>query len=268
MNQKILFVMALLFAGGFWASAQKSFRIGYVDMEYILENVPEYQQATAQLDQRLRQWHMEAEAKRKEIDRMKEHLEHERPLLTKELIEEREEEIRYQEEQVFAYEQRRFGPDGDYITQKKQLARPIQDQVFIAVQEIAENRNLDMIFDSSSENGMIYASGQLDVSDQVLRSINRSANRRQLDTREEVEALEREEDKTLEQEQAVSERQEANQESKQQREVLVEERKRKMDSLRDARKLELEQRRKRILEERQKKQDSLAALRKQKDTIN
>ncbi len=266
--KRILLISLIILIGNFGANAQKSFRIGYVDMEYILENVPEYQEAAAQLDTRVKDWRQVAEKNRREIQALKEELENEKPLLTKELIEEREEEIAYREEQATEYEQNRFGPNGDYIIQKKQLVRPIQDQVFTAVQEIAKNRNLDMVFDRTSESGMIYASRQLDVSDQVLRSINRASNRRQLDSKEEIEQFEREESRTVEEDAEIAEKEKAVKDNKSEREALIEERKRQRDSIKEARQREFEERRKRILEERQRKKDSIQAVRENKEKEN
>ncbi len=268
MKSKTFLLAVLLLATTAVAEAQKSFRIGYVDMEYILQNVPEYQEASSQLDARVQEWRKEAEKNRKEVSDLKEELENEKALLTKELIEEREEEIAYREEQASEYEQNRFGPNGDYMLQKKQLVRPIQDQVFTAVQEIADNRNLDMIFDRTAESGMIYADEALDVSDQVLRSINRASNRSQLGSKDEIEEMERDEERTVEEDEARSEREEAIEDKKSEREQLIEERKRQRDSIKEARQKEFEERRNRILEERQRRKDSIEAAREQRDTIN
>ncbi len=268
MKSKTFFLAVLFLAGTVSSLAQKSFRIGYVDMEYILENVPEYQEASSQLDARVKEWRKEAEKNREEIAGLKQDLENEKALLTKELIAEKEEEIAYRQEQATEYEQNRFGPNGDYMLQKKQLVRPIQDQVFTAVQEIANNRNFDMIFDRTAESGMIYADQALDVSDQVLRSINRASNRRQLNSKDEIEEMERDEARTVEEDEAISEREQAIEEKKNEREQLIEERRRQRDSIKEARQREFEERRNRILEERQRRRDSIATIRQERDTIN
>lgn len=236
-------------------------------MEYILENVPEYQQASAQLEAKVQDWKTEAEKKRDEIAAKKKQLDNERALLTPELIEEREEEIAYLEKQATEYQQNRFGPNGDYMIQKKQLVKPIQDQVFTAVQEIAKNRNLDFIFDRTSEVGMIYADRQFDVSDQVLRSINRASNRQQIESKQEKRELEKAENRTVEEDQQVEAQEQAVEEQKSEREKLIEERRRTRDSIREAKQKEFEARRARILKERQERKDSIEAARQQKDTI-
>jgi len=265
---KRTFLFTLFILIGFGANAQKPINIGYVDMEYILENVPEYQQASTQLDQRVKEWQDEIEQKRKEINEMKTSLQNERALLTPELIEEREEEIAYQQEQATDYEQKRFGPKGDYMIQKRQLIKPIQDQVFTAVQEIAETRNFDYIFDRNAESGMLFAKNRFDLSDQVLRSINRASNRRQIETKQEELELQRAEARTVEEDKEESEKEKAIEDRKSERQALIEERRRKQDSIKEARQKEFEERRERILRERQQRRDSIKAARARKDTIN
>ncbi|MDR5589407.1 OmpH family outer membrane protein [Christiangramia sp. SM2212] len=269
MKKRILSIVAIAALSISSLSAQKSIRLGYIDMEYILENVPEYQQASRQLDNRVQEWKAEAEAKMQKVEDMKTRLDNERALLTKELIEEREGEIAYMEQQAREYQQNRFGPNGDYMIQKKQLVRPIQDQVFTAVQQIAENRNLDFVFDRTADIGMIYADQQYDVSETVLRTIKRTANREQLENRDEIKKFEQEENRTVEQDKEITEREELVEQRKTEREAFIEERKRERDSLKAARQKEFEDRRAKILAERERKRDSIINAREQKnDTIN
>lgn len=249
--------------------AQKSIRVGYIDMEYILQNVPEYQEASNQLDKRVQDWKLEAESKLKQVEDMRTKLRNEQALLTDELIAEREDEINYMEEQARKYQQDRFGPNGDYMIQKKQLVRPVQDQVFTAVQEIAKNRNLDFVFDRSSDIGMIYADQQYDVSELVLRTIKRTANREQLQGKDEIADMEKAENRTIEQEKEITEREKLADERKSERELLLEQRRLERDSIKAAKQREFEERRARILKERERKRDSIMNAREQKrDTIN
>jgi len=252
--------------------AQRGLNIGYIDMDYILQNIPEYQEASSQLDNRVQEWKNEIDAKRREISEIQTQLENERALLTKELLEEREEDIKYLQDQLTEYQQKRFGPGGDFILQKKQLIKPIQDQVFTAVQEIADRRNFDFIFDRTSEIGMIYAKSNYDMSDQVLRIITRAANREQIETRQDRRELRQAENRTVAQDSVVQARAQASENAKTERELYIEQRRRERDSLKAAKKAEFEARRERILKERKAAQDSIQAAREAakqtKDTIN
>jgi Skp family chaperone for outer membrane proteins len=268
MRKSILFTLATILFAGFTAQAQQTVRIGYVDMEYILENVPEYQQASAQLEKKVQQWKKEVETEITRIDKMKQELANEKPLLTPALIEEREDEIRFEEQKILDYQQKRFGPNGDLITQKLQLVKPVQDQVFVAVQEIAKARNYDLIFDRSADVVTLYAADRLDVSDQVLRIITRASNREELQSRQEKKALLKEEARTVEQDAVVSEKEKLQLERKDERESLLEERQRVRDSIRTAKKEAYEKRKAEILAERQRKKDSVAKAREEKENNN
>lgn len=268
MKNSILFSLAFTFLSVFAVTAQQTVRIGYVDMEYILENVPEYQTASAQLENKVQQWKKEIESEMSRIDKMKQDLANERPLLTSELISDREDEIRFEEKKVLDFQQKRFGPNGDLITQKLQLVKPIQDQVFVAVQEIAKSRNYDLIFDKSADIITLYAADRLDVSDMVLRSITRASNREELETRQEKRELIREEAKTVEQDAVLSEREQLQQDRREERKALLEERRRLRDSTRQAKIEEAEQRRAEILKERERKKDSVARAREAKKENN
>ncbi len=259
--KKSFLSLAIVFLTALGAKAQQTVRIGYVDMEYILENVPEYQEANAQLEKKVQQWKTEIETELKRIDKMKQDLANEKPLLTAEMIDEREDEINFEEQKILDYQQKRFGPNGDLITQKLQLVKPIQDQVFVAVQEIAKNRKYDLIFDKSADVITLYAADRLDVSDQVLRSITRASNREQLESRQEKRELIRDEDKTVEEDAEVTEREQLQQQRKNEREALIKERQRVRDSIRNAKKQEYEARKAEILKERQRKKDSIAKAR-------
>lgn len=261
MNTKIYFFLVGIFLMTFQISnAQRSIRIGYIDMDYILENVPEYQEASKQLDEKVNRWKGEIDSKLGDVDEMKKQLDNERPLLTQELIEERNEEINFEEEQILDYQQKRFGPGGDLAIQKRQLVEPVQDQVFNAVQEISTNKKYDYVM-NKSEILMLYAADRHDISDQVLRSITRSSKRKQINSRKEEDAFDRDESKTVEEDQATLARQKEVEEKKKAREAALEERNTERETQREARQKAFEEKRKTLLEERQRKKDSITAAR-------
>ena len=165
------------------ALSQKGVRIGYIDTDYILENIPEFQEINQQLNSNVVDWKKEIESREKEIKNKRDILNKERILLTTELIDEREEDLDLEEEEIYKYKQDRFGPNGDFILQKKQLIQPIQDQIFLAIQEIAKTRKYDFIFDKSADIVMLYSDKRYDISEQILRTILRSNNRNQVDSR-------------------------------------------------------------------------------------
>lgn len=254
---KVLFSIVFVAASFTVSHAQKGARIGYIDMEYILENVPEYQEAKNQLSSKVSKWKRDLDKMRQEIEQLKLNLSNERILLTKELIEEQEEEIKILEDEMIAYQQSRFGPGGDLDVQRRQLVQPIQDQVFNLVQELAEAKKYDFIFDKSADVVMLFAAKRNDVSDQILRSINRAAKREEALNRKQGKEIEQEEALSAEESEALSEREQVIADKKNQREAMMEERRRKRDSIRLVKQAEFEARRQELLDKRQRRLDSI-----------
>jgi Skp family chaperone for outer membrane proteins len=252
MKQRFLFIFLVLIAVNTSQAQGKTTRIGYIDMEYILENVSDYKEAKAQLELKAQKWKQEIEAKKLNINTLKENLKAEKALLTKELIDERETEIKFQEDEMLDYQQKQFGADGNLIRQKSALAKPIQDQVFTAVQDIAEAKNYDFIFDKSSDLTMLFSNKRFDISDQVLRVLNRTEKREQL-TKKQLKDQEAKESKenAIDENPAMADRQKALDEKRTAREKLIEDRRLEQE----AKKKEYDDRRKAIQAEREAKKN-------------
>src|SRR5690554_8079937 len=106
-TRKLLLFTITLLCFSFITTAQRGVRIGYIDMEYILESVPEYREASVQLEGKVQRWKQDLEKSQMEVDQMKLNLANERVLLTPELIEEREEDIKIKEDEILRYQQAR-----------------------------------------------------------------------------------------------------------------------------------------------------------------
>lgn len=252
------FLVLLLITATFAANAQtaRGIRIGYIDMEYILQNVPDFTEAKNQLEQKAQKWKQEIEVKKNEITKLKESLKTERVLLTKELIEEREEEILFQETELTAFQEKRFGPNGDLIVQKAVMVKPIQDQVFTAVQDIAEQKKYDFVLDKSSDLTVLFAAKRFDISDAVIRSLTRSSKRSQLSKKELKEEEIKEYQEDLEDQNSdLAQRRKALEDKKTAREKAAAERKAEKERLIEERKLAAQEKREAALAKRQQQID-------------
>ena len=188
--KRILILTVLLYVN--LTMAQRGVKIGYIDTEYILENLTEYSEVSKRLEEKAQNWKDEISQRSRKIEQKKESLNSERILLTKDLIEEIESEIEFEEQELDEYQQKRFGTRGDLILQKQQLIQPIQDQIFNAIKEIAKSKNYDFIFDKSADIVMLYSDRRYDISDQILRNISRANNRKKLDSRKDKRKAENE----------------------------------------------------------------------------
>ena len=176
MTPKNIYFALLVFLVNFCTFAQKSTRIAYLDMDYILSQLEEYKIASQQLNEKVIQWQKEIEAKQAEIQARKDKLEAEKPLLTAEMLKDREEEIDILERNLESYQQKRFGTNkGDYIEQRWKLAQPIQDQIFNIVQEIGKTKKYDYIF-TKEDASAVFAEEKYDITKLVLRLLKRKDN--------------------------------------------------------------------------------------------
>ena len=171
-KSKFVYLICLLFFS-YLIHAQKTLRIGYVNMDYILENLDEYKTATEEYEIRLNIWKKEISEREIEIENKLKELEIQRPLLTETLYNDFREEIDFEKEQLELYRQKRFGPNGDWLAQEKILIQPIQDEVLAAVQLIAERNKFDYVYDKSSAIVTLYSEKKYEISELVLKSILR-----------------------------------------------------------------------------------------------
>ena len=249
--KKLLFLISFF---SIVANAQtgKGVKIGYIDMEYILEKVPDYAEANNQLEQKAQKWKQEIETKRNAITVLKDNLKTERVLLTKELIEEREEEIAFLDKELLDYQEKKFGPKGDMIIQKSVLVKPIQDQIFTIIQDVAEQRKYDFVFDRASDLTMLFADKKHNISDFVVRKLT-SAQKREEMTNKQIKALEAKEalEDLVADNPGMDERQKKLDERKAAREQQIEDRKKAIDEKKAA----AAEKRKKLLEDRDAKKN-------------
>jgi len=271
----VLLIVSVILCSAY-TFAQRGVRIAYVDMEYILENVEEYRDASEQLEDKVQRWKVEIEQKQSTVEQMKKDLMAEKVLLTNELISEREEDIQILEKEMIEYQQDRFGPQGDLVLQKRQLIQPIQDQVFNEVQKIGANKKYDFIFDKSADVVMLYSEKRHDISDLILRGIARtrkvSAPKKKAAARNRLEDFEGEEP-AEEMSDALKARKDMAKQAEDARTKTAEEKRAEQLKIREERKKAYDERRKKLLEEREAKKKAKTDDRKKesevvKDSIN
>jgi len=166
-------LLTLFFSLSVSSFAQRGTRVGYIDMNVILESVEEYGKASQLLDKNIEKWKKEIELKKIQLKQFEDQLNTERILLTPELIKDREMEIKDFASEIVNLQEKRFGPQGDMIIQRSKLIQPVQDQVLTVVKQIAEEKKYDFIFDRSSSVTMLYSAKIYDISDLVIKKINR-----------------------------------------------------------------------------------------------
>ncbi len=168
MIKKAFLLIALLFTLG-TSYGQK---FAYVDTDFIMDKIPAYKEAQEKLNQLSIEWQIDVEAKFKEVEKMYQSFQVEEVLLSESMKAKKEEEIIKKEEEARAYQKSIFGVDGKLFKKRQELIKPIQEDVYRAIKEIATQGSYAIIFDKASGATMLYTSSKYNKSKQVLKNLN------------------------------------------------------------------------------------------------
>lgn len=146
-------------------------KFGYVDTNFILSKMSEYKEAQVEIENVSKRWQEEIHNMYMEIEAMYNEYKAEEVLLTNEMKEERLGAIKKKEEEVKEYQKKVFGFEGLFFLKKQELMKPVQDKVFDAVEKVAKDKRLQIVFDKSGDLVMIYTDPIHDYTDFVLEEL-------------------------------------------------------------------------------------------------
>ncbi len=166
MKHNTLILIAVLL--GIFLQAQQ---LRYVDTEYILSKYPQYEQAKQRLQQQVNAWKAEIVEEQEAIDQLQVSLENEKVILTDDKIAERQSEIDSKKTKLNEKIEQKFGANGESQQMRLNLIKPLQDQIWNAVNTIAQTKKYHMIFDKSNGANLIYADEQYDITEMVIKEL-------------------------------------------------------------------------------------------------
>ena len=168
---KRILIIAFLSLVALAPIAAQKFSVAYVDMQYILKNLPQYETANEQLNMISKRWQKDIDAAQNEAKVLASNYQTEQIFLSADMKERREAEILAKEQEVLELKRKYFGQEGEWYKKREALLKPIQDEIYNAIQDIANEKGYDVVKDRSADPSLIYMSGKLDVSDQVLEKL-------------------------------------------------------------------------------------------------
>ena len=169
--KKFIFICLFALTAALTASAQK---YALLDMEYILKNIPAYERANEQLNQVSKKWQAEVEALNTEASTMYKNYQNEMVFLSQEQKKARQEAIMKKEKDASDLKRKYFGPEGELFKKRESLMSPIQEEIYNAVKEISDLRGYSLVIDRASNNGIIFGSPKIDISNEVLQKLGYS----------------------------------------------------------------------------------------------
>lgn len=171
--RRYLLIIILILGGWITTTslvAQK-FSVAYVDIQYILKNLPQYETANEQLNMISKRWQKEIDALQQELQILTTNYQTEQIFLSPEMKQRREDEILQKEQQLLELKRSYFGQEGEWYKKRESLLKPIQDEIYTAIQDIANEKRYEIVKDRSADPSLIFMSSKLDISDQVLEKL-------------------------------------------------------------------------------------------------
>ena len=168
---KKIVLMLMMAVAAISAHAQK---YALVDMEYILRNIPAYERANEQLNQVSRKWQAEVEALNLEASIMYKNYQNEVVFLSQEQKKAKQDSIMQKEKEASDLKKKYFGVEGELYKKREALMGPIQEEIYNAVKEISNLRGYSLVLDRASNNGIIFGSPKIDISNEVLQKLGYS----------------------------------------------------------------------------------------------
>lgn len=162
---RLFLTLLFLSLGTGQLSAQK---YACINTDYVMQHIPEYNQAKQRIDTYVSQWQVEIEQKQAAIDELRKSYQQEAYLLPDNLKQRRQEEIKNKEQEVRDLQVKHFGPNGDLDKKRTELLKPIQDRIYGTIERVAKEKNYAFVFDKAGSPTLIYANEKYDISDQVL----------------------------------------------------------------------------------------------------
>lgn len=169
--KKLMLVIAIIIGTVSVTQAQK---FAYVDTDYILKNIPDYNDAQAQVDDLSAQWQKEIEKKFSEIDNAYKKYQADAVLLPEDMKRKREEEIIQMEKEAKQLQKKYFGQEGELFKKRQELIKPIQEKVYNAIEEISNANNYGMVFDKAGSTTILFVNAKYDISDSILDELGYS----------------------------------------------------------------------------------------------
>lgn len=172
--RKFLFILV---AGFLLTSVSHAQKIGYIDSNFILSKMPAFNQVQQEMDTYATAWQKEIELLQQESDKLKQDFRAEEVLLTEQMKKKRQAEITKKDTELRNYQQKVFGYEGMMFKRRQELMRPIQDEVFEAVEKVSKEKGIQMMFDKSGDLVMIYTNPVHDYTEYVLEALGLASER-------------------------------------------------------------------------------------------
>jgi len=166
--KKLGLILSVIFIIVTSANLYSQPKIGYVDSDTIMKQLPEAQDAQKKLDAIIKDWQEELSKMERDWKTKYDDYDKRKLILSDQKRAEIEKELVTLENQTSKYRQDKFGVKGELFQKQEELMKPVQNRIFTAIQDVAKEDDYDFIFDRSGDIIFLYAKEEYDVTQKVI----------------------------------------------------------------------------------------------------
>jgi outer membrane protein len=153
------------------ASAQQ--KIGYVNSEKVLSELPEAKTAQGKLEGVVKGWQDELEKMSKALQAKYEDYQKQQSMMNDATKQTKQKELVDEEQKINQYKQEKFGQQGELAVQREKVMKPIQEKVFKAIESVAKKEKLSFVLDKATDIPVLYADPAFDYTFKVIDLLKR-----------------------------------------------------------------------------------------------
>lgn len=176
--KKTLFYVVLTVALTLTVSVAQAqaLKMGFVDSEKILADLPEAQQAVRELENMIRGWQNELAKMDTTFQREFDDYQKKKAMMQPAASQQKEQELNDLRQRYLQYQAQKFDPrQGEAVTEREKRLAPIRDRILQAIETVAKDDNYNFIFDKANDAMLLYADVKFDLTYQVLDRLKRGS---------------------------------------------------------------------------------------------
>ncbi len=169
--KKYLIFILLLCGSTIFAQAQK---IGYVDSQIILTQLPEAIKAQGDLDALTNLWSNQIDSMKLSLQNQYTDYQKQVATMTEDQKQLKQQEILNLEQQIYTFQNQKFGqPNGEIYQKQEEIFEPVKQRIYAAIEQVAQDEGMQFVFDKSGDIILLYADSAFDITFKVLDKLKR-----------------------------------------------------------------------------------------------
>ncbi len=169
-----LTIIALMFLpAGNIAFSQASMKLGVVEVETVLKELPEAIEADKLIKDKGQKWQDTLVKLRQDLTTKVEQYQKQKSMMPQDKQQKEEESLQSQNMIMLQFQEEKFGQQGELNKYREQLLEPIRSKIRKAIETVAKEEKIVLVVDKMAA---IYADQSIDVTFKVIDRIKRGGN--------------------------------------------------------------------------------------------